>query len=365
MTTRGNNRGRNLILAVVLLGVFAAVFGFRFHELGQESAMASIRSVQESEGYPVETVEVERNEMARWITLAGTVEGMIQYPVVSNNALQVVAVAVSEGDRVEKGDVILRLSTDAPSPMYHSVGRSRANYENAQVDVQRLRNLYEAGAVSKSELDAAETKLKVLASDLQDAEGSTALTASEPGVVTSIIVKEGEMVRVGSPLAWIADTTEVKVKFTAGSNQALSLKVGQEAVWTTPEGQVRPGQISQLDLMADPATHLLAGEACFDNADGRLVPGLLVSFQVMISQREGALVLPTRCVMSHQGQDAVWVVDEVARLVPVELGMRTVDQVEILSGLEEGQLVVLHGQTLLEEGVMVKDVGLMASGKDS
>jgi membrane fusion protein (multidrug efflux system) len=368
MSTTGKNRARSLVLTVIVVVAIAVVFGLRFHQLGQDTALASIRSVQDEKGIPVETVTAKRAEMSQWITLAGTVEGTIQYPVVSNNALQVMAVAVKEGDRVQKGDVIIRLSTGAPSPMYHSLPRARASFENAKVDVQRLRNLYEAGAVSLSELDAAETQLKVLATDLQDAEGSSALTATEPGVVSSILVTEGQMVKAGNPLVWITDTAEVIVKFSAGSNQALRLDEGLEAVWTSPEGKVRKGVITKLDLMADPTTHLLAGEARFDNSDGRLVPGLLVSFQVRTSQKVGALTVPTGCVMTHLDQKAVWVVEETAHRVNVELGLSTVDEVEILSGLEEGQQVVLHGQTLLREGVLVKDVtpnSDLRAGKDS
>jgi RND family efflux transporter MFP subunit len=368
MSTTGNNRARTLVWTVVVVVAIAAVFGLRFNQLGQDTALASIRSVQDEEGVPVETVTARRAEMSQWITLAGTVEGRVQYPVVSNNALQVMAVAVKEGDRVKKGDVIIRLATGAPSPMYHSVPRARASFENAKVDVERLRNLYEAGAVSLSELDAAETQLKVLATDLQDAEGSSALTATEPGVVSSILVNEGQMVKAGNPLVWITDTAEVVVKFSAGSSQALRLEEGLEAVWTSPEGTVRKGLVTQLDLMADPATHLLDGEARFDNSDGRLVPGLLVSFKVRTSQKVGALTIPAGCVMTHLDQKAVWVVDETAQLVPVQLGLSTVDEVEVVNGLQEGQQVVLHGQTLLREGVLVKDVtptSDLGAGKDS
>ena len=126
----------------------------------------------------------------------------MQYPVVSNNALRVVGIPVAEGDRVEAGDVIIRLAAGAPSPMFHSLDKSRATYENALINVKRLHNLYAEGAVSESDLDAAETQLKVYAADLQDAEGSTALTASQAGVVASILVTEGETVKTGTPLAW-------------------------------------------------------------------------------------------------------------------------------------------------------------------
>lgn len=361
MTAARNPKTRNLmVIAVVVLAIVAAL-GLRFRQLGEGEALASIRSVQQEQGIPVETFSVGRSDLATWITLAGTVEGTVQYPVVSNNALQVVGIPVREGDRVAKGDIILRLASGAPSPMYHSLDKSRANYANALVNAKRMRNLYAEGAVSKAELDAAETTLKVVAADLQDAEGSSALTAGEAGVVSSILVSEGETVKTGKALAWIADTAAVKIKFAAGSHQALVLKTGQLARWTTPEGAVRDGAISQLDLMADPATHLLAGEALFDNADGRLVPGLLVSFQVRTDRREGALAVPAACLVTGPAGPSAWLADGTARLIPVGTGLRTVDLVEITSGLQEGQAVVLHGQTMLTDGVKIRVTGEQGS----
>jgi membrane fusion protein (multidrug efflux system) len=351
-----NRRNRNLLVVAVVFAALAAFFGLRIHQLGQDTALASIRSVRETEGIPVETARAERGELARWTTLAGTVEGTVQYPVVSNNSLRVVGIPVREGDRVAAGDVIIRLATDAPSPMYHSVAQSRARYQQALVDTRRLRNLFAEGAVSRSELDAAETNLEVLASDLQNAEGSTLLTASEAGVVASILVTEGETASAGKPLAWIADTREVKVVFSAGSHQALSLKTGQLAVWTSPEGERLRGELAQLDLLADPETHLLDGEVRFANPDGRLVPGLLLSFEVRTDQREDALLVPSACIVEEGGQPAVWVVADTASLVPVTTGLATTDAVEILAGLEPGQQVVRHGQTLLSAGAKVKVV---------
>ena len=300
---------RNMIVIVVIV---AAVFGWRFHELGQDEAVAGIREVQDAEGIPVETVVADRGEFSQWIKLAGTVEGVVQYPVVSNNALRVIGIPVKEGDRVEKGDILLRLASEAPSPMYHSVDKSRANYENALVDTKRLRNLYDEGAIAKADLDAAETHLKVLTADLQDAEGSTALVASEPGVVSSILVVEGETVETHKPLVWVVSTDRVKLCFEAGSRQAMALAVGQKADWSVADGGVGgEGEISQLDLMADPETHLIEGEALFDNADGRLLPGLLVSFRVRTVHRENALILSGGCLVeAGEGGRAVWVVDE-------------------------------------------------------
>lgn len=375
MSATKRNRTRTVWIWIALVVIIAAVFGIRFRQLDRDEALVGIRSVQETEGIPVETVTVHRGELSRWITLAGTVEGEVQYPIVSQNALRVVAIPVDEGDRVEVGDVVVRLAAGAPSPMYHSLDRARATYEQALKDVKRMRNLYAEGAVSASDLDAAETALRVHESDLQDAEGSTALRAGQAGVVSRILVQEGETVSSGKALVWILDDAKVKLRFSAGSAQARALAVGQlvELVDGDPDdgdpddgdpGDGR-GEISRLDLMADPKTHLLDGEALLPNTDGRHLPGLLLSFRVRTHHRPEALTLPNECLVPVDGGGddddaaAAWIVTREggaaeAHLVPVTTGVKGRDEVEIVSGLAADAEVVKFGQTLLSEGAPVR-----------
>jgi membrane fusion protein (multidrug efflux system) len=360
-----NTRGRVLRNILILLVVVVVVFGLRFRQLGRGEALADIRSIQRTEGVPVETVVAEIGDLSDWITLAGTVEGEVQYAVVSNNALQVIDIPVREGQRVEAGDVVIRLAAATPTPMYHSLDKSRANYEKALLDVQRLRNLLAEGAIAQAELDAAETRLKVQAADLGDAEGTTTLRADRAGFVSSILVVEGETVDTKKPLAWIVDNDTVVLRFAAGSAQALALAAGQTARWILPDGgDGGVGEIGRLDLMADPLTHLLAGEARFPNPDGRLVPGLLVTFRVRTRGADDVVLLPADCLVEGPDGPSVWVVDPSlhAELRPVTKGLATVDRVEIAAGLRAGESVVRHGQALLAAGVLVRRVG---AGEDS
>jgi len=345
---------KRIILIVALVAV-AAAFAARFQALGRTQAPASLESVQAAAGKPVEVVTAARGDIESWVALAGTVEGVVQYAVTSTNALRIVAVPVREGDRVKAGDVIVRLAREAPTPMVHSYARAQATYDNTLKDVQRLRALHAQGAISDQALDQAETRLKVAAADLQDVEGSTSLVAAQGGVVAGIVVNPGDTAEAGKPLVWIARTDDVKVCFTAGSRQALALAPGQTAVWTDPDGTDLAGEVSRLDLRADPKTHLLAGEALFPNPDGRLVPGLLVSVRVRTGVREGVVRVPAAALVDGP---TLFVVgdDGVARKRPVTTGASADGAVEIAAGVAAGERVVLHGQSRLADGDRVTTV---------
>ena len=347
----------------ISIAVVAVLFALRFWQLRGRESYASIGSIQEAEGKPIEVVAAATGDLESWTTLAGTVEGTFQYPVISTNSIAVIGVAKKEGDAVRPGDILIRLETTATNPMLYSYPRSLAVYQDALADVERMRRLYQEGAISKQALDKAELALEVAKADLANARESTGLIATHAGVVTSVLVKEGEMANAYEPLMWIARTDSVRITFEAGSRQAMALRAGQKAVWrSTMNGDSGVGVLSKVDLSADPSSHLVRGEAIFPNAGGKLIPGILVSFEVLAGERRGIVKVPTGCLSEAQGVWRLFAVEEgeggklVGRLRKVEVGLMTTDEAEIKSGVNEGDRIVRFGQATLEDGDLVKIV---------
>ncbi|HSG29147.1 MAG TPA: efflux RND transporter periplasmic adaptor subunit [Candidatus Krumholzibacterium sp.] len=359
----GNRKGHGRLVFWFVLIIVVAAFALRFNALRGQEGVDSISSIQEREGRPVEVVTVEKGDIEIWTTLAGTVEGIVQYPIVSTNSIQVMDILRREGDWVNGGDVVIRLEKAAVNPMLHSYERSRVIYEDALRDHRRVRVLYQEGAVSEQALEKTEMALKIAESDLKNAREGVDLTADYPGVVLSLEVEKGGMANNGSTLAWIARTDTVKVVFQAGSRQAMVLEKGQKAVWINGgNGDSGEGYLDVVDLAADPESHLLGGEVVFPNIDGKLVPGLLLSFKVLTGDRRGVLRVPVGAVFDRGSGKAVYVVaDEdgktVSRLREIGTGISTSDVVEIVSGLEEGDRIVLFGQTKISDGDLVKVIG--------
>lgn len=361
MSSVSKRRGRGRLAVVAAIVIVVAVFALRFWTLQRGGSAASIRAIQEREGVPVEVAAARTGDIEVWTTLAGTVEGVVQYPIVSTNSIQVMDVLRREGDRVAAGDVVIRLEKAAPNPMLLSYSRSKAVYEDAKRDAARIRALYEEGAVSKQQLDKAEMALEIAETDLLNAREGIDLVADRPGVVMSVLVKDGEMAVNGRPAAWVARTDTVRIAFESGSRQAAVLRRGQRAEWFSSEtGERGEGRVTKLALSADPETHLLSGEATFANPDGRLIPGLLVSFRVLTGERRGVVTIPTASLVQRNGGLTVFVVDSdgggIARQRTVRTGLRSSDEVEILEGIEPGERVVSFGQTMIQDGTKVKIV---------
>jgi membrane fusion protein (multidrug efflux system) len=345
-------KGRFTLLAIIL--ILSLFIGWRLHVQANQTIPESLESVQAARGLPVETVVAKPGELSLWRTLAGTVEGLRQSPIVSTNTLEIVAVPHTEGDRVEAGDTVVLLAETAPNPMLHSLARSRALYDDAQRDVERLRNLFEEGAISRQDLDKAETQLQVALADLRSARDGVELKAPHDGILTSIVVRAGDMASAGKTLAWVAQTDTVRICFAAGSRQALSLKHGQRCRWEDPDtGTQLLGEITQLDLAADPQTHLLSGEAIFANPEGRFLPGLLITMSVRTGRSTDQPVLPISCLIQRDQKPHVFVVEgDTVQLVPVDMVLRSGDWAAV-ADLTPGAQVVSHGQSALTEGAKV------------
>ena len=360
----GKKKKHGRLIFWIAIVIVVASFGMRFAAISGEKTIDSIASIQEREGRPVETVSAVTGDISIWTTLAGTVEGIVQYPIISTNSIQVMDVLRKEGDRVNSGDIVIRLEKAASNPMLHSYERSRVLYEDALSDLRRMRVLYKEGAVSKQALEKTEMAVKISESDLQNAREGVDLTADYPGVVVSMLVEKGEMADNGAVLARVARTDTVKIAFTAGSRQAMVLEKGQRAIWIDGgNGGSGEGFIGRFDLAADPKTHLLSGEAIFPNPDGSLIPGLLVSFRVLTGDRRGVVKIPVGALIDLGDGWSAYVIETgvdgktTASLRKIETGLRTADEVEVVSGLAEGDQVVRFGQSKIEDGDLVKVIG--------
>ncbi|MDZ7859228.1 MAG: efflux RND transporter periplasmic adaptor subunit [Candidatus Krumholzibacteriota bacterium] len=360
-----DSKGKKKIFIIVLAGVVViALFAYRFWTLDADEEPSGIAYIQEKEGMPVEVITAGRGAVEVWSTLTGTVEGKLQYPIVSTNTLEVVEVLKRENERVKAGELVIRLDRDAPNPMLHSYRRSKAVYENALNEAERMEALYNEGAVSKRDLEKVQTALEVARSDLENAASSVGLVASYSGIITSINVRKGEMAVSGEVLARVARTDSVIVTLKAGSRQAASLERGQKAVWKSRYNKDRiEGELTKLDLSADPRTHLVGGEAVFANPEGRLIPGLLVSIEVQTVDKRDILNIPADCLIEGDDGYSVFVVEENpndaarARLRRVKVGVITPEAAEITSGITEGETVVIFGQSDLDDKDSVKIVG--------
>ena len=307
-----------------------------------------VDQIRERDGIPVEILRIREAPLQVRRTFTGAVRAIRSATVRASTGDQILEIPFRVGRVIPEGAVVVRQSSRGSQA---SVEQADAAFQQAQRTVERLRPVYERGAISEQDWDEALTGLRVAESNLEAARRAIVLTSPIRGTVTDVLVTPGTFPNPGDPLVRISDLSRMQVLLAVTPEQRRELALGQAAYLPDSEAG---GEITRIALQADPETRLLEVEVTFREA-GSLFPGALSSVEVVILEKESAISVPTEALDG----DGVWVVDRegLAHHVTVGTGARSQGSMEILSGLEPGDQVVVAGTSLLSEGIRTRIVG--------
>jgi HlyD family secretion protein len=274
---------------------------------------------------------------------------------------------------------------------------ARAAVDNARRTYERRQALYQQGGISKKDLEASQLDLTKAENDLRLAEATVALRAKSlnpndraqaaakvseaeqhlgsldaqlsyatvrapiSGVVTDQSLYEGSFAAAGTTLLTIADVSEVIVKAPFPDTVAARLKVGDAATVTPTDlaGESMTGQVTLVSRSADPASRSVEVWVTLANGAGRLRANGAAQVTVAADSKRDAVVVPAAAVTldaSNADEGTVMVVDDasVAHETKVTVGIRAGDKMEITSGLQGGETVVVEGNYALPDGTKVE-----------
>lgn len=230
-----------------------------------------------------------------------------------------------------------------------------AQNREAQAQLNRYRQLFPKGAISKDQMDSAEARARSTDAAVKSAQaaveqakeslGYTNITAPYDGIVTQRMVELGETVAPGTPLLRGFSLDELRVETEIPQRyQPYVADVSQFTVRTAQGEQLKPVEFS-LFSYADPQSHTFKTRLELPQNSAALVPGMWVKTEFNYGQRE-VLVVPSSAVLRRAELSAVYRVNNGQRaLNPVRLGQVYGDYVEVLSGLELGDVVATQAVT--------------------
>ncbi|HVG18686.1 MAG TPA: efflux RND transporter periplasmic adaptor subunit [Blastocatellia bacterium] len=273
-----------------------------------------------------------------------------------------------------------------------AVRDAQANVTNARATFERRRQLYERGGISKKDLEASQLALTTAENELRAAETAAKLhqSATNPsnrelaasrvkqaqgrlaaldtqlsyatvrapfsGVITEQFQYEGEYAAAGAKLFTIADVGEVIVKAPFPDTVAARIKVGDPATVLPQElsGEELTGAVSLVSRASDPQSRTVEIWVNLKNEGGRLRAASAAKVVIATSTESDAVVVPSSAVTlaaTNADEGTVMVVDgeSVAHETKVTVGIRTDDRVQITSGLQGGETVVVEGNYALPD----------------
>lgn len=221
-----------------------------------------------------------------------------------------------------------------------------------------LEALAEAARQRMRQAGMSETQI-VLIERTGQVQARMTLVAPGTGVVTELSVREGSTVTIGMPLMRINDLSSVWVQAEVPESQSTQVSEGAQVTAQTQAwpGEVFRGQVQSLLPEVNPTTRTRKARMTLANPQGKLVPGMFVQMQLSGRQSRPTLLVPSESLVRTGKRTLVMVVDnEVFRPLEVQIGREQNGQTEILSGLSQGQKIVLSGQFLIESEASLKGV---------
>lgn len=350
--TKLKKRLKWIILLIIIIA--AGAFGYNYYQQQQQMANKPV----------IETVPAKYMSMKSVVSATGTIKPLESVEVSSKITARVKQVLVKENDHVTAGQTVALLDGKD-----YETQREQAEFtlNNAKVKYERTSYLYNIGAKSKEELDDAQYNYDTAESKLAEAESNlseTVIVSPMDGVVIGEPVTDGTMAVQGNSnptvIMRIADLSQKQITAKVDETDIGNVRVGQKATFTVDAYNGKTftatvSKISQTDLDNSWNTSSTSGSSSsssaaviyysvtldVDDPEGLLMPSMTARVEIETANKDNALAVPLSALKTDSNGSYVVIVkkDGTTENRYVETGIYSDDNVEIVSGLSEGEQV--------------------------
>jgi membrane fusion protein (multidrug efflux system) len=320
------------------------------------------------------TVEIARVEVMRLADDAQAVgslrsrQSVVLRPEVSG---RVTRINFRDGERVRRGQVLVQLDDQLAAAQTQ---QAQAELSIARANHKRNQELVAQNFISQRSLDESSANLKVAEAKLALAEATAArmrLVAPFDGIAGIRSINVGDYLKDGADIVNIEDLDAIYVDFRLPERYQTKVQRGQRA---TVEVDALPGRkfsalVQAIDPAVDANGRSLGIRGCIDNRQLALRPGMFARVTAVFGMRDNARVIPEESLVPQAGRQFVYRLADgpdqdtkIAQRVEVKLGLRIPGRVEIVEGLQPGDVVISAGQQRVQkDGMPVRALDLRAA----
>ena len=347
----------SFVLALLLLPACSKKSAEGEGEEGEEGAANIVAEVT--------ITHVERADIQSTLSVSGTLSALPNQDVRVSSLVpgRVASMTVAEGDPIREGQALAEIDDrpfrDQVQQAHAAVDQAKANLENSRLNLQRNESLLARGIAARKDVEDARTQSSVNKAALSQAEAALSLARLNlartevrsplTGMVVKRLLSVGEQVdgTAAQPVFEVASTAEVELFGNVPALYLNKIRVGQvlEISSEAFPGKVFHSRIVAISPAVDPATNVGLVRIRIANDAKLLRLGMFLTAQVPLETHRKALVAPLAAVYRDQdGNPQIYRVEgEKAQAIPVKLGLETKDHVELLSGAQEGETIILGG----------------------
>lgn len=301
---------------------------------------------------PVVSVEkVFVREVPQTATYTSTVQSYVKNNIAPQMAGRITKINVEIGDNVKKGQVLAEMDKS-------QLLQAQLQLANQEVELQRLKALYDAGGISKSDYDAVEMSYNIAKTQVENLVENTILRSPVDGVVTARNYDAGDMFAMSAPIYVVEQIKPVKILVAISESEYTKVKKGDsvEIVADALPEITFYGKIEKIYPTIDPTTRTFNVEVVVANNYSTLRPGMFARVKIDFGANSN-VVIPDVAVVKQQGSGERFVyvlnADGTVEYRKIVLGRRMGKEYEVLEGLSDGDKIVTGGQIRLKDGVKV------------
>ena len=337
----------NVIVKTLIVG------GVCVASMACQSKKSAETAVVVEEKPKVTTEVVNLQDVEQQSTFTGNVEGFAVNNITPQQPRRIARLLVDVGDHVRAGQKLAEMENSA-------LAQAKAQYDNNKANFERADELYKFGGESKANWESMKTAYEVSKLTYENMLENTSLISPISGLVTARNYDVGDMV-VASPIFVVQQINPVKIYINVSESlysyikKGMSVDVELDAI---PEKKFE-GKVSRITPLIDPQTRTFEVELTVANGKEEIKPGMYARATLKYGSRKN-VVVPDRAVvkMMGSGDRFIYVLkaDGTVSYQKVELGRRMNDKFEVLSGVADGDEVVVSGQSALKNGIAVERV---------
>jgi RND family efflux transporter MFP subunit len=299
----------------------------------------------------------------------GTVQGVRRVPLSTKLMGRVTQLPVDEGDRVRRGQLLLRLDSDDVEAQQRQVQarlrEARAHLDNARTNFERFETLYQQESATKKEFEDVQTRyesaqarveaLENRLAEIADMLSYATLTAPVDGYVVQKRIEEGAMAAPGQPLLVVETLDAMKVDVQVPEQDINRFEVGDEVdVEVAALETTVPGRVDEVNPSGNPASRQFQVQVVLARDGPPIKSGMYAQVQLRKGE-ETTLTVPAEALVRRGQLTGLYTVGAEDRAVLrwVRTGQRYDGRIEVLSGLRAGERYVARVDARLQEGQRV------------
>lgn len=300
--------------------------------------------------FKVKIEQAQSKEIDRIYEFSTTVDAAVKNYIASAGGTRIEKIFVEVGDVVKKGQQLVKMEST-------QLATSLAQLDNLKIELERVKALYQSGGVSKQQLDQLQTQYDVAKKSADNLKDNIYLTSPINGIVTARNFDNGD-VAAGQPILQVMQINPVKLKINIPESFYNNVKKGMQVTAKTEifGEEEFAGTVSLIYPTIDPLTRTFTCEVKVNNANSKLKPGMFGRVELNLG-KAATIMVSDKAVVKQSGSNDKYIFVEnngVVEYRKVQLGRRIEDKIEVISGIADGENVVITGQSKLMDGTKVE-----------